>query len=192
MFIACGLLLLALGVGTVTGGSNHILYTTANAQLGDAGELIGEQILEEEEEGQKADQTDQAPTTNGLSLRLDQAHFIPLSPISDSPGNQVKMLLDYSVLNPSTLLSDKMNAIMEVYAENQTLLRTSSLPEPIELEDSEGSIQLATTFDDLTLQNVTARALLTDGLKINPLSDPLEASISLGEIRSEDTSDLEK
>ena len=44
---------------------------------------------------------------------------------------------------------------MEVYAENQTLLKTSSLPEPIALDD-EGSIQLATTLDDPTLKNITA------------------------------------
>ena len=77
---------------------------------------------------------------------------------------------------------------MEVYAPNQTLLRTSSLPEPITLDDSEGTIQLATTFDDPSLQNVTMRALLTDGQKILPLSEPIEASLGLGEIRQEATS----
>ena len=79
---------------------------------------------------------------------------------------------------------------MEVYAENQTLLKTSSLPEPIVLDD-EGSIQLATTLDDPTLKNITARALLTDDQKISPLSDPIEASLSLGEVRSEDIPGLQ-
>ena len=74
---------------------------------------------------------------------------------------------------------------MEVYASNQTLLRTSSLPEPIVLGNPEGSIQLATTFDDPSLQNVTVRALLTDGQKILPLSEPIEASLGLGEIKPE-------
>ena len=38
-------------------------------------------------------------------------------------------------------------AVMEVYAENQTLLKTSSLSELIVLgDDSEGVIQLATTL----------------------------------------------
>ena len=80
---------------------------------------------------------------------------------------------------------------MEVYAPNQTLLRTSSLPEPVSLVDSEGTIQLATTLGDPTLQNVTVRALLTDGQKILPLSDPIEASLGLGEIRLEAPSVLE-
>lgn len=95
------------------------------------------------------------------------------------------MTLGYSVQNSSTLFNDKVNAVMEVYASNQTLLRTSSLPEPIVLDNSKGSIQLATTFDDPTLQNVTMRALLTDGQKILPLSEPIEANLDLGEIRPE-------
>jgi len=33
------------------------------------------------------------------------------------------------------------------------------------------------------LQNVTVRALVTDGQKILPLSEPIEASLGLGEIR---------
>jgi fumarylacetoacetate (FAA) hydrolase family protein len=63
-------------------------------------------------------------------------------------------------------------------------LRTSSLPEPIVLDDSDGKIQLATTFNDPNLKDVTAKALLTDGQKINPLSEPIEASIGLGEVTS--------
>jgi hypothetical protein len=102
------------------------------------------------------------------------------------------MLLGYSVQNSTALVDDKLNAVMEVYAANQTLLRTSSLPEPIAFDVSEGIIQLAITFDDPTLQNVTVRALLTDGQKIFPLSDPIEESISLGEIIAEETlSELE-
>ena len=97
------------------------------------------------------------------------------------------MLLGYSVQNSTALVDDKVNAVMEVYAPNQTLLRTSSLAEPISLADSEGRIQLATTFGDPTLQNVTVRALLTDGQKIFPLSDPIEESIGLGEIIAEET-----
>lgn len=196
IFVACSSLI-ALGVATIIGESNHILYTTVNAQLEDAEELREElraSIAEELQGGLNQNQSDQsaaAASPNGLTLSLDRAHYIPLSPLSDSPGNQVKMLLDYTIENPSVLAEDTVSAVMEVYAENQTLLRTSSLPEPIVLDDSEGSIQLATTFDDPTLQNITARALLTDGQKINPLSDPIEASLGLGELKTEGTSDLE-
>jgi hypothetical protein len=196
IFVACSILLITLGVAAVIGGSNHILYTTVNAQLEGAEELREElraSIGEKLQGGLNQNQSDQsaaAANPNGLTLSLDRAHYIPLSPLSDSPGNQVKMLLDYSVQDPSALAEDMVSAVMEVYAENQTLLRTSSLPEPIVLNDSEGSIQLATTFDDPTLQNITARALLTDGQKVNPLSDPIEASLGLGELKTESISDL--
>ncbi len=196
IFVACSILLITLGVAAVIGGSNHILYTTVNAQLEDAEELREElraSIGEKLQGGLNQNQSDQsaaAANPNGLTLSLDRAHYIPLSPLSDSPGNQVKMLLDYSVQDPSALAEDTVSAVMEVYAENQTLLRTSSLPEPIVLNDSEGSIQLATTFDDPTLQNITARALLTDGQKINSLSDPIEASLGLGDLKTEGISDL--
>lgn len=196
IFVACSILLITLGVAAVIGGSNHILYTTVNAQLEDAEELREElraSIGEKLQGGLNQNQSDQsaaAANPNGLTLSLDRAHYIPLSPLSDSPGNQVKMLLDYSVQDPSALAEDTVSAVMEVYAENQTLLRTSSLPEPIVLNDLEGSIQLATTFDDPTLQNITARALLTDGQKINSLSDPIEASLGLGELKTEGISDL--
>jgi hypothetical protein len=196
IFVACSILLITLGVAAAIGGSNHILYTTVNAQLEDAEELreelrasIGEKLHGGLNQNQ-SDQSAAAANPNGLTLSLDRAHYIPLSPLSDSPGNQVKMLLDYSVQDPSALAEDTVSAVMEVYAENQTLLRTSSLPEPIVLNDSEGSIQLATTFDDPTLQNITARALLTDDQKINPLADPIEASLGLGELKTEGISDL--
>ena len=80
------------------GGSNHILYTTVNAQLEDAEELREElraSIGEKLQGGLNQNQSDQsaaAANPNGLTLSLDRAHYIPLSPLSDSPGNQVKML----------------------------------------------------------------------------------------------------
>lgn len=195
-FILCSILLGTLGATAILEELIYIRYTAVNAQLVDTAELrkdLRAAIVEKELENvMSQNQTNQstsattaaAPASgpNGLALSLDRAHFVPLSPLSESPGNQVKMLLGYSVQNSTALVNDKVNAVMEVYAANQTLLKTSSLPEPISLANSEGSIQLATTFDDPTLQNVTVRALLTDGQKILPLSDPIEESISLGEI----------
>jgi hypothetical protein len=196
IFIVCSTLLIALGAAAILEESNHILFiTTVNAQLVDAEELrediraaIIEEKLQEVVNQNQSNQSDAASSSNGLTLTLNRAHFVPLSPLSDSPGNQVKMMLGYSVQNSSTLLNDSVNAVMEVYALNQTLLRTSSLPEPIMIDDSKGSIQLATTFDDPSLQNVTVRALLSDSQKILPLSKPIEASLGLGEIKSESIS----
>ena len=91
----------------------------------------------------------------------------------------------YMVQNSSTLLDDSVNAIMEVYTSNQTLLRTSSLPEPIVLDDWKGSIQLAITFDDPSLQNVTRRDCLLMVKKFFPYRSQLKQSLDLGEIRPE-------
>ena len=173
--LAFSTLILVAGIASSIGGTNYILYSIANAQLEEGEDL-------REEHSGVAEES--ATGSNEFSLTLDRAHFIPLSPISDSPGNQVKMLLQYSGQLPSTSTDDTINAIMEVYAANHTLLRTSSLPEPITLDGSDGTIQLATTFNDPNLKDVTAKALITDSQKINPLSDPIEASIGLGEIAS--------
>lgn len=177
-FLTCYVIIVTFGVAAVMGESNHRGIVMAQVEIEEEDRAQDE--VTEEQESVKQTSGD----SNGLSIRLDRAHFIPLSPISDSPGNQVKMLLGYDVDESSPLLDDTISAVMEVYSSNQTLLRTSSLPEPITLEDSEGSIELATTFSDDALNNVTAKVLLTDGDKIFPITDPLEARIGLGEIRT--------
>lgn len=118
---------------------------------------------------------------NSISQSLNYSHFVPLSPISNSPGNQVKLLLDYNVTE-SSIIDNPINAIMEVYAANQSLIRTSSLPHPLNITSSEGTIQLATTLNDHNLKNITAVALLTDDEKAIPISNVLEARLNLGEM----------
>ncbi len=118
---------------------------------------------------------------NSISQALNYSHFVPLSPLSNSPGNQVKLLLNYNVTE-SSLMDSPINAIMEIYAANQSLIRTSSLPHPLNLTSSEGTIQLATTLNDHNLKNITAVALLTDDEKAIPVSNVLEARLNLGEM----------
>lgn len=67
--------------------------------------------------GGKENEDDVPSNSNGISQRL--AHFVPMSPISNSPGNQLKVLLDYAVGESSPLIEQP---IMEVYAPNGTLL----------------------------------------------------------------------
>jgi hypothetical protein len=107
IFLVCSTLLIALGSTAILGGSNYILYNTVNAQLVDTEELredlkaaIVDEVLEGGVNQNESNQSAAAATNpDGLALTLDQAHYIPLSPLSDSPGNQVKMLLGYSVQN---------------------------------------------------------------------------------------------
>lgn len=121
---------------------------------------------------------------DSVSQTLNYSHFVPLSPLSNSPGNQIKLLLNYNVTE-STLIDNPINAIMEVYAANQSLVRTSSLPHPLNLTSSEGTIQLATTLNDNNLQNITAVAMLTDDEKAIPISNVLEARLNLGEMNAD-------
>ena len=121
---------------------------------------------------------------DSVSQTLNYSHFVPLSPLSNSPGNQIKLLLNYNVTE-SSLIDNPINAIMEIYAANQSLVRTSSLPHPLNLTSSEGTIQLATTLNDNNLQNITAVAMLTDDEKAIPISNVLEARLNLGEMNDD-------
>ena len=74
---------------------------------------------------------------------------------------------------------------MEVYSSaNQTLPRTSSLPEHILLDDLEGTIQLATTINDPSLKDLIIKAFLKDGEKVNPITESLETTISIGDVKT--------
>jgi hypothetical protein len=139
--------------------------------------------LREEISTEIKDELAQSPrySPNSVSQTLNYSHFVPLSPISNSPGNQVKLLLNYNVTQ-SSLIDNPINAILEVYAANQSLIRTSSLPHPLNVTGPEGTIQLATTLNDNNLKNITAVALLTDDEKAIPISNVLEARLNLGEM----------
>jgi hypothetical protein len=139
--------------------------------------------LREEISTEIKDELAQSPrySPNSVSQTLNYSHFVPLSPISNSPGNQVKLLLNYNVTETS-LIDNPINAILEVYAANQSLIRTSSLPHPLNVTGPEGTIQLATTLNDNSLKNITAVALLTDDEKAIPISNVLEARLNLGEM----------
>jgi hypothetical protein len=128
------------------------------------------------QEAERAAASQPEYSSNSVSQRLDYAHYVPLT---NSPGNQVKLLLNYSSLDPS-MTNAPINAVMEVYAANQTLLRTTSFPQPLLLNQS-GEIQLATTFEDESLNNITARTMLTDGEKVIPISNTLETRLALGQ-----------
>jgi hypothetical protein len=115
--------------------------------------------------------------TNSVSLKLATAHYIPLTV---DPGNQVKLFVDYNVSN-SEVINKPINAIMEIYATNETLIRTSSFPSPITANQT-GTIQLATTFNDDALKNVTAVVTVTDPSKESPISEPLRVPLTLGQV----------
>lgn len=117
------------------------------------------------------------PGVKRMSQTLDYAHFTPLT---NSPGNQVKLLLNYTV-DDSTLIGKTINAVMEVYSTNQTLMRVSSFPEPI-IANQSGVVQLATTFADEKIQKIIAIAIFTGPGKLVSISDPVTIDLNLGQV----------
>lgn len=109
---------------------------------------------------------------------LDYAHFIPLT---NSPGDQVKLGLDYTVLDPS-FVGQPMSGIMEVFAaNNNSLIRTSSLSDPV-IANQSGSLEFATTFTDENLDAVRAEATFTGPNEMRPISDRISVILTLGQI----------
>ncbi|MGB7883558.1 MAG: hypothetical protein WBL44_12580 [Nitrososphaeraceae archaeon] len=109
---------------------------------------------------------------------LDSAHFIPLT---NSPGNQIKLMIDYSVVDP-TFVGELMTGTMEVYAaNNNSLIRTSSLSDPV-IANQSGSVQFATTFTDESLNSVRTEATFTGPSGIETISNPVSVNLTLGQI----------
>ncbi|MGI0045064.1 MAG: hypothetical protein ACRD47_15260 [Nitrososphaeraceae archaeon] len=140
-------------------------------------QLEAEQEPEAEPNPEQMQPQQSTPGVKRMSLTLDYAHFTPLT---NSPGNQVKLLLNYTV-DDSTLIGKTINAVMEVYSTNQTLMRVSSFPEPIIAHQS-GVVQLATTFADEKIQKIIAIAIFTGPGKLVSISDPVTIDLNLGQV----------
>ncbi|HET6730488.1 MAG TPA: hypothetical protein VFH04_02705 [Nitrososphaeraceae archaeon] len=109
---------------------------------------------------------------------LDYVHVISLS---NSPGNQIKLMLDYSVVDPS-FIGQPMSGSMEVYAtHNNPLIRTSSLSDPV-LANKSGTLQFSTTFIDDDLENARTETVLTDSNGMTPISNRISANLTVGQI----------
>jgi hypothetical protein len=117
------------------------------------------------------------PGPEGIFQELDYAHFIPLT---NSPGNQVKLMVNYTTEDPS-FVNEPINAIMEVYSSNQSLIRISSFPEPM-LANNSGTLQLATTFTEEGIDNVNVVAVVTDSDKLVSVSNPISVNLGLGQV----------
>ena len=111
-------------------------------------------------------------------MDIDYAHYI--SPLNQD--NQVKVLLKSLTTNDTAGLNNKtLNAVMKIYSNNGTLLKTSSYPQGFNYNSTE-SIKLATNIGDKSIETITAVIQLTNLEKTQPLSDPLTIKLSLGQV----------
>jgi hypothetical protein len=116
-------------------------------------------------------------TAFSIVQNLSYAHFLPLT---NSPGNQVKLIMNYST-NDLSVFKQPVNAVMSVLFENDSLIKKSSFASPI-IANQSGSIQLATTLTDEDINNVKIVAELTDPEKVKPISNPVEIHLNIGQI----------
>jgi hypothetical protein len=109
-----------------------------------------------------------------ISITLDSAEFVALS---GGEGNRVNMLVNY-VVDEFSLVNQRINSVMKVYATNGTLIKTSSSSDGFILNQT-GSQRHATTITNSTMQNIIAVVQFTDLAKTAPLSNPLQVNLTL-------------
>ncbi len=117
-----------------------------------------------------------AQSTERVTISIDSATYAPLTNV---PGaNQLKVIVAYQTLDPQ-LMNTNINGVMKVYAENASLVKTSSFPAGFSLTES-GRIQFASSFMDPNMQQVRADIQLTNLNKTSVISNALTTNVTLG------------
>lgn len=113
------------------------------------------------------------------TISIEQATALPLV---NSEGNQVKVLVNYS-LGSESFLGQRMNAVMGIYDRmNGTLIKLSSFPDGFILNDTAGTIQLASTLTDPEIQNISTIVTLTNSEKSEKYSNDVRSDLDLSAI----------
>jgi|SRR5215207_7119133 len=112
-----------------------------------------------------------------ITLTLYNSSF---GSLTSGGGNQVSIFANYK-LNDNSIAGQTINAVMEVYAPNGTLIRTSSYPSGFVAQSSGGVEGLETTIKDPTLQSVTANVTFRNADKTEALSNNLRVNLNIGE-----------
>ncbi len=77
----------------------------------------------------------------------------------------MKLIINYSIGDES-IVGQKINAVMGIYNRiNGTLIKLSSFPDGIILNNTAGTIQLASTLTDPKIQNISTIVTLTNADK---------------------------
>jgi hypothetical protein len=109
-----------------------------------------------------------------VSIMLDSAQFIPLT---TGRGNQVNVLLNYDVNDPS-IINSQINSVMKVYWPNRTLFKTSSSQEGFIVNET-GTQRHTTTITNSKLVDPTAVVQFTNLAKTVPISNPVQIRLNL-------------
>jgi hypothetical protein len=110
------------------------------------------------------------------TISVDQATALPLI---NSEGNQVKVIVNYSIGDQS-VLGQRINAVMGIYDRpNGTLIKLTSFPNGFILNSTEGIIQLASTLTDPKIQNISTIVTLTNAEKSEKYSNDVRSDLDL-------------
>jgi hypothetical protein len=112
-----------------------------------------------------------AYTGGEISIKLNNTQYTRLN---DTGNYQIKVFVDYSVTDP-TLIGQKINAVMKVYAADGSLLKTTSFPAGFAVNKT-GGTHLLTNIPISPAQNITTETVFTDLNKTNPLSNPIKTT----------------
>jgi hypothetical protein len=112
-----------------------------------------------------------------ITIKLHNSSF---GSLTSGGGNQISAFASYE-LNDNSIAGQTINAVMEVYAPNGTLIRTSSYPNGFVAQISGGVEGLETTIRDPTLQSITANVTFRNLDKTSMLSNDLRVDLSLAE-----------
>jgi hypothetical protein len=110
------------------------------------------------------------------TITVDRATALPLI---NSEGNQVKVIVNYSIVDES-VLGQRINAVMGIYDRpNGTLIKLTSFPKGFILNSTEGAIQLASTLTDPKIQNISTVVTLTNAEKSEKYSNDVRSDLDL-------------
>ena len=109
-----------------------------------------------------------------IDISVVNSSFIPLT---NTDANQVKVNVEY-MLEDEKMQNQIINAVMEVYAPNGTLIRTSTAS-GFTLQSDGGEQVIRTTLYDKSLQSVSIKIVFTDLTKKIPLSNAITDDLKL-------------
>ena len=113
------------------------------------------------------------------NISVTQATALPLV---NTEGNQVKLIINYS-MGDESIVGQRINAQMGIYDRiNGTLIKLSSFPDGFILNNTAGTIQLASTLTDPKIQNISTIVTLTNAEKTEKYSNDARSDLDLRSI----------
>ena len=103
-------------------------------------------------------------------------------PLVNAEGNQVKLIINYSI-GDELIVGQRINAQMGIYDRiNGTLIKLSSFPDGFILNNTAGTIQMASTLTDPKIQNISTIITLTNEEKTEKYSNDARSDLDMSAV----------